>query len=196
MKSKIERNYYRILLPDDRKPDRLGRKKTDAVLKKLSSSLQNVADIMDDLYNNNYPLYRLVCSEAFSDACIEFDDGKNWKLDWLISGLHKLQDTLSTHDDDIRPDPEYVTMYDLGFKNEYRDGTFWEKVIEESDEKSVVEEVQTQVSPPLRRLRTTIWEKTDYGKSSKSITYKKLSLTKEIRKAAENTARILQNEGN
>ena len=39
----------------------------------------------------------------------------------------------------------------------------------------------------LRRIRTTLWEKTNYGKSSLSINYKKIGNTKRLVKAFLNS---------
>ena len=50
----------------------------------------------------------------------------------------------------------------------------------------IIEEILL-LDEPVRRLRTTLWEKTSYGKSSKSIRYKKLPIGKKLAKAIENT---------
>ena len=59
-------------------------------------------------------------------------------------------------------------------------------------EKEITEEVVIVDGKKLiRRRRTTLWEITPGRKSSKSITYKKLPMTKKLQRAAENTITLL-----
>ena len=63
-----------------------------------------------------------------------------------------------------------------------------EKIIEDTDEKEVVEEVLF-LDRVIYRRRTTIWEKTSWGKSSKEINYETIRLTNKMKMICENTKR-------
>ena len=68
----------------------------------------------------------------------------------------------------------------------------FERTINDSGEKEITEEVVIIDGKKLiRRRRTTLWEITPGRKSSKSITYKKLPMTKKLQRAAENTITLL-----
>ena len=65
---------------------------------------------------------------------------------------------------------------------------FYEKTLEDSGEQEVVEEILvTSSGDYLRRKRTIIWDNTTYGRSSKSIKYKNLSIGKKLYKTIQNT---------
>ena len=64
----------------------------------------------------------------------------------------------------------------------------FEKTLEDSDEQEVVEEIQVTGSGEyLRRKRTIIWDKTTYGRCSRSIKYKKLPIGKKLYHIIQNT---------
>jgi hypothetical protein len=66
-------------------------------------------------------------------------------------------------------------------------------VIEDTEKKEITEEIiladktKNPDAEPIRRIRTTLWEKTEYGRASTSITYKKLRIGKKLMRAIENT---------
>lgn len=67
-----------------------------------------------------------------------------------------------------------------------RDG-LWEKEIETEDLKEITEEIIITEKETLHRMRTLIWEKIENGKKSKSITYRKLPISKKLQKVIDNT---------
>lgn len=60
-------------------------------------------------------------------------------------------------------------------------------MIEDNDEREVVDEIQFPNGKPLRRLRTVLWEKVEHGKSSKSITYDEIEIDEKLARVIENT---------
>ena len=194
MQTRVDGRNYVILYDDDRVPEKINKNKVDGALKKLETALKSIQDVIDKAYDDNYNLYRMLdkCIFDYYPYCTGLDDGKCSTIDSMLYSVRQLQETLK-EDDEI---PDYKEAYensilleDLGYKNSWggRRGV-WEKVLEDTDEKEVVEEIQ-RFEDPLRRIRTTYWEKTDYGKSSTSITYKKLRIGKKLMRAIENTAR-------
>lgn len=186
MDSKIEGKNYIVLTDGDKFPVKLNVTKTDKSLARIEKALSSVKEEIMNLYETNYDLYRLLDDEVFDWPVSGFDDGKCSNLDSLIYQLHQLQSRLHTQNDSIPPVEDLITLDDFGYSNEYHHAKIWEKKIEDNDEREVVDEIQL-LDPPLRRIRTIEWEKTEHGKSSKKITYKKLSIGKKLLKAAENT---------
>lgn len=194
MQTRVDGRNYVILYDDDRIPEKINKNKVDKSLKKLETALESIRDVIDKAYDDNYDLYRMLdrCVFAYYPYCTGLDDGKCSTVDNMLYSVRQLQETLK-EDDDI---PDYKEAYensilleDLGYKNNWggRRGV-WEKVLEDTDEKEVVEEIQ-RFEDPLRRIRTTYWKKTDYGRSSTKITYRKLRIGKKLMRAIENTAK-------
>lgn len=65
----------------------------------------------------------------------------------------------------------------------------YERLLEDNDEREVVDEIQFPNGKPLRRLRTVLWEKVEHGKSSKSITYEEIEIDEKLALVIENTLR-------
>ena len=185
MESKIKGNNYIVLRDGTRFPVKLNKKKTDKALKEISDALNFVNAKLKELYDGNYDLYELLAT-PFEDVDLEIEDGQSWKLNSITNDFRRIQETLATHNDEISDKEEVMTLADYGFHNSY-DNRLWERLFSEEGDVEVIEEIQLQCNPPLHRYRTTIWEKTDYGRSSKSITYKNVRTTKKLQKAIENT---------
>lgn len=190
MLSKKEGRNYVILDEGQKFPVKLNKKATDTLLENLASSLKNVSDILRTIYQTNYDLYDLVNRNIFYRACLDVDEGDNWNIRYASDECKELLEQLQLHQDEIPAEEELVTLDDLGYRADICSCNFWEKIIEDTEEQEVVEEVVWDAEYNWRhRLRTTIWEKTDYGKHSKSITYKTLRTTKYLKCAIENTIR-------
>lgn len=179
------KEYYRVLLDDEHIPCELDKDHVDFVLNGFLKHFQSTQRIIENLYEYDYELYRLLFKDSYDT--LDIDEGKSWRIDNVIYAIEELIDSFKTNDDYIKSAEESMLLSDLGFKNEFWDRNYWAKVIEDTDEKEIVEEVILRDEmEPLHRERTTIWEKTDFGKSSKSITYKELPLTAELKRAAKN----------
>ena len=69
-----------------------------------------------------------------------------------------------------------------------RDGTeLWAHVLEDTEEKEVTEEIVAGPEGTVKRIRTIIWEKTDGGRRSQSIIYRKKPIGKKLLKIVRNT---------
>lgn len=195
MLSKKEKRNYVVLLTNERFPEKVNRKYADKTIGKLKSLLESIQDIVKDTYDKDYGLHRVLFDE-YLENYFDVDDGKSWKLRNSIDALRELQETLATHDDEIFAKEEVITLEDLGFRCMVWDKTMYifEKQIKESDEEDIVEEVcRVNKGPIVRRIRTTIWEKTDFGKSSKSIRYKKIRMNKKLENAFLNSVKDYEN---
>lgn len=179
------KEYYRILLDDEHVPCELDKEHVDFVLSDFLNHFKEIQKGIERLYDYDYELYRLLFKDTYNT--LDVSDGRSWKLSDIISIIEDLQESLETNDDEIKSAEESIILNDLGFRREYWDERIWTKILEDTDEKEVVEEViLLKGSEPLHRKRTTIWEKVPGGKSSKSIVYEDLPISEELRKAAEN----------
>ena len=186
MKSKIDGRKYAILAEWMDKPVRINKKETDDELKKLSRALTNLADVLHGIYSNNEDLYHIL-KESFFDS--DISEGHSWRLDHAKRTCDDLIQELAENDDDIREELYYTTLKDLGFEPDFHANFRWEKVVEDTNEKEVVEEV-VFLNKILHRKRTIIWEEIEHGKSSKEIIYESLKIDKRLRTIVENTRRI------
>ena len=191
MKSKVDKKDYCILLEGDRFPFKLNRKKMDRALSDLIQVFSSTGKALDSVCNETPDIWYFICKMAF-----DLEYYYNWRTNEYdlkgrvhkaLEDLEELQEQLKTHDDEIPLYEEIVTLRDLGYKEDpVSRHRLWENIREDTDEQEIVEEILL-LDEPVRRLRTTLWEKTSYGKSSKSIRYKKLPIGKKLAKAIENT---------
>ena len=188
MKTRVKGRNYEILESDNEiYPTILNKKATDKKLAQLSAAMETIQKILKDSYDEeDYSFYRFVRENVFDASNIDCDDGRIWRLDQAVEAIKEIQETLATHNDEIKP-PEYrQTLSDLGFKKEpwsmFRRDGLWEKEIETEDLKEITEEIIITEKETLHRMRTLIWEKIENGKKSKSITYRKLPISKKLQK--------------
>lgn len=185
--------HYTILEDGSHTPYKLNKKKTDEAVKTINEALEAIQSTMEYLYEEQSDIYRLICDEVFEPAMISFDEGGNGHLRDSLDNVRELQKNLLTRQDEVMPAENYEDLEDLGFRKSYalheNDMQFWEKILEDNQEREVVEEViiNPETGVILHRTRTTDWEKTEYGRSSKSIVYKKLRVTKRILNAIKNS---------
>ena len=198
MLSKKDKRNYIVLLTDERFPEKVNRRFADKTIEKLKSSLETIQTIIKDTYDKDYGLYRVLFDECL-EYHLDVSDGKSWKIGNSIDALNELQETLATHDDDIRTKEEVTTLEDLGYRLMVWDKTMYifEKQIKESDEEDIMEEVLRLKNNPIkRRIRTTLWDKTPFGKSSRSIRYKQIRLNKKLENAFLNSVKEHENRNN
>ena len=191
MKSKIEKRNYIVLLDDERYPYKINRKYMDKNIAILKSSLEKIKSVLKNTYNEDYSTYDVLFQHCM-DYPLDVNDGKSWKLNSYIEALDELQEVLLTHNDEIKPIEEVSTLEDFGFRLwVWEKGIYvYEKCLFESDEKEIIEEIlNTKDGRLIRRTRTTLWESTSYGKSSKSIVYDTLRMTKQLKTAFYNSVK-------
>ena len=137
------------------------------------------------LNGRGFSLYLI--KESFFDS--DISEGHSWRLDHAKRTCDDLIQELAENDDDIREELYYTTLKDLGFEPDFHANFRWEKVVEDTNEKEVVEEV-VFLNKILHRKRTIIWKEIEHGKSSKEIIYESLKVDKRLRTIVENTRRI------
>ena len=189
-----------ILRQGEKLPSKINKKRTDAKLKKLQSALKAIKNELQDAYDNDPELYHLMQEEVFSRCESSYRGLYDGSIGWIedaIYSIFELKEDLA-EDDEIPKEEDLVTLRDLGYTKaslSNPDFEFWEKILEDTEEKEVTEEIVYRSRPsakghdagPVRRIRTTLWEKMAYGKASTSITYKKLRIGKKLMKTIENT---------
>ena len=184
MKSKVEGRNYAILADWMEKPVRINKKEMDSALKKINRALTDLNEVFESIYQNNDDLYN-VLREFLSH--LEVSEGSSWRLETAKEISDEMIKELVENDDDIKDELYYTTLKDLGFKQDYAVDYRWEKIIEDTDEKEVVEVIF--LNKIIYRKRTTIWEKAPYGRSSKEINYETIRLTNKMKMICENTKR-------
>ena len=191
MKKKVEGRNYVILDDVSRFPYKVNKSATDKTIEKLERSLKEVIGNLKEVEAGKIENLSLLIGSnmTFVDIIEEI-----WKLEEMLESVQNIKAELAGEDADIPSKEELAMLNDYGFRDQdhgfSKDSGFWEKIIYDGDDKEVVEEVQwtSPDSKPLYRERTTIWKKTDkYSRSSDTITYKKLRMTKKLAKAIENT---------
>lgn len=190
MNTKVQgRNY--LVQEYDEVPAKWNKKKTDRVLsnakkalEQLSSAIKNADEISPFL---SYTIYReLVTPHDYDWDALDIVD----QIQWGIKQIVQLQEDLTEDDELIKP-VDHTNLEDLGFRafgGFYKGTGLFEKRIIDTDEKEIVEEVVFLSDGTIKhRERTTIWKKVPYGRSSESIKYKPLRMTKKLKLAAVNT---------
>lgn len=189
MLSKTQNDLY-IVAGDkyDKYPYEVPKDIMDEYLDKIYMDVKNLQDDLLHLYE--------ICPEAFyllKRNCWELDnqdsdEGKFYIFRSILRDIEDLKEIL-THEDEITPKEDLLTLEDIGYKPFYggKEG-FYEKMLSETFEQEICEEVFLNVDgKPLHRKRTIDFEKTDYGKSSTNITYEELPIDDELRKVIEST---------
>lgn len=185
MKSRIEGNKYIVRLSEDGEIIRVNRQRTDKTLNRLLKEIESIRQEIEDIYDNQYELYRIM-DRTLLDAVYFDQEEKARPLKRICDNIRELQAQFATHGDEI-PEKQYkMTLYDMGYRLRGGSNNEWELIIEATDEKEVVEEVLI-LSEPLHRIRTIIWEKADYGRSSRSIKYQERPISKKMMTIIENT---------
>lgn len=189
MLTKLEGENY-ILATDkyDKYPTIVNKDKLDYWLEKMEDYLESIGDAMIRLHDsedeNDHAVYNILNSCMYD----KFDDGRNYQLGDMIGDIISLRVNLES-DDDITPVEDLWTLEDEGYsRHPGWEDKYYEKMIENSEEREVVEEIWLDHRKPMRRLRTTIWEQTDrYTKSSKDIRYDDLPIDENLAKIIDNT---------
>lgn len=181
MLSTVRDNKYIVLEDDSAYAQEFDKEQVDKALKDLRAAFSSLAKIYGNLEESN------ICE--FFESHISIRDSTYYKSPQQIFSdmairFGRLQKALKSSDDEIPPPEDRLTLEEIGFV-EVRPG-FYENVINDTEEAEVVQEVQFG-DKVLFRLRTTIWEPTDFGKTSKEISYTNLPLTEAMEKIINNT---------
>ena len=187
IKATVKGYNYLIQNDSDRHTIKINKKRTDRTLKRISESLKVIRQEVKNAYDHDPSLYYLL-DYLFGDTRIEVRDGECIFLDNALEDITKLQDVLETHDDVILVTGEDETLLDLGYKFNAAYGKIYEKTIEDTEEREIVDEILITEEGPLRRIRIIEWEVSEYSRSSKSIKYRKLPIGKKLKRAIDNTS--------
>ena len=185
MKSTVNGNFYIICGEDCRYPEKFPRKKTDTNLEKLHSLLKSVKTLFNKI-SDETPELRDLLNECVLYGPMELDyDGNNSMIDTVLYDLERLQNDLKNNRDEIPLKREdWITLEDIGYKPIISccDHIMYEKELESTNEKQVVEEIQYYNNTIFYRKRTTYWKISPGCKESTKIDYEKLRLTAKLKK--------------
>ena len=191
MESRKEKWNY-IIHTDNDTVIRVNALRTKHILEKITKYVDAIRNDMKELYDTDETLYKFIVTELFPNyynyGSISFDEGRSCTLDELSCSIAKLSDFLKTHNDDFEIPKPVITLETLGFyKTQNFKFPFYEKKLEETEEKEVVEEIVYYENKLYHRIRTTLWSYRNGWKSSVSIKYKKLPIGKKLMKIIKNT---------
>lgn len=183
---KVDGNY-RILADGEHLPDEVPQDETDMLLDDLMTSLQGVANALREIHRHD--VVDDMVADLMAGSNLDYDDGREWHLDCLIGELERLQDDLAKGDDDIPSYEDSETVLDAGYRTEWYgcDNGIYTKVLEDTDEREVVEEVILTLDEPVYRRRTITWEAVASGRHSKDITYDDLPIDERMARLIRNT---------
>lgn len=182
---------YRILLDGEYLPEEIVQSKLDNSLAYFKDAVEKFRSSLKE-YATGYNLENNVIKYLLNHACFDVDDGKNWKLEDLFDEIENLQKYLKTSTDVIPSYEESETILDKGFKDEWGDSQIFEKKLEDNEEREVVEELYQTKDGFVHRKRTTIWEKTDYGRHSKEIKYEELPIDEDLKRVLDNSQSFMK----
>ena len=189
MKSRKEGYSYIILQDGEKYPIKVNRKRTEKALRDLNKYTVGILKLMSDLYKKDNDLYYFIKDTVVSSYSFDFSEGDNYILREIRDSSEDLLNQLLENQDDIPAVENLTTLADLGFRESFFGGhnedlKMWEKVLIDTDEMEVQEEVILYKTGEMkRRKRKILWDKVDYGKSSRSIKYTPLKMTKKLENA-------------
>ena len=172
MSMKVD-DKYRILLDGERLPVEIDQTVVDEQIARLKNAADALQTILQEIYDGDNTIYSIV-SSVMSSSCVDYHDGKVWHLDNLVYELEQLQKQLEANEDVVPSYEEVETIFDHGFRDCWINSNIYGKVLEDTDEREVVEEVFFHNGELVHRKRTTNWEMHGYSKSSTSIVYEDL----------------------
>ena len=167
--------------PYDKYPITISQKELCEGIDKLEKLTAHCHDFLENLYGTDV-------SNALS-----YDRGLHDAIDDLRYAVDGITDELVWYkkmlavDGTIYPLEDLWTLADEGFHAGWGD-ELWERELESTPEKEVVEEICIIGDTDfLHRKRTILWDTTPYGRTSRSITYEDLPITPELTKYVHNT---------
>lgn len=174
-------NYIIGENPYDKYPITIPQKKLCEEIEKLEKLTTHCHNFLENLYGTDV-LNALSYDRGLDNA---IDDLK-YAVDGITDELVWYKKMLAV-DGTIYPLEDLWTLADEGFHTEWS-GELWERELESTPEKEVVEEICIiDDTNFLHRKRTILWDNTSYGRTSRSITYEDLPITPELTKYVYNT---------
>lgn len=169
-------------------PEKVSKQLADTSLARLTDALRRLQDVVKTVAEKNPEFFFLLNEEVFHDEW-DFDHKCSPLADDLLDNLSRLREEMSKGNAEFGK--KTVFLEDLGFRAvSWGNINIYEKVLEDSDEKEVVEELQWFNNTLHRRIRTTYWEHEPGCKRSVKIKYKKLPIGKKLLKAYEETKKM------
>ena len=194
MRSCIKKNTYRILHDEERFAITLNKSKTDRTLKKLLTHFEELEKTLKTLYDNEPEIYDFIQTEIYGiEAHLDVDEGRSYVLQEMIRNIKETQEALATNKDKIPEDEDVTILEDIGFVKEIDSAAsveaYYTKTLCDTEEQEVIEEIIMMKDKTLHREREVVWEKTKYGRASKSINYTDMLTDEKLKKIIENTKR-------
>lgn len=165
----------------DKYPITISQKELDEGIEKLEKLIAHCHNFLENLRGTD-----VSNALSYDGALYDAIDDLRYAVDGITDGLVWYKKNLAV-DDTIYPLEDLWTLTDEGFHAEWGN-ELWERELESTPEKEVVEEICIIGDTDfLHRKRTIFWDNTSYGRTSRSITYEDLPITPELTKYVRNT---------
>ena len=185
---------YRILFDGEHLPKEIVQSELDDCLKKLKDAINTLKQFLSNTYDE-YGVKNTIVSRILEDACFEYDEGRSWRLNAALFGIEEFQEYLKNTTDFVKSYADSETIVDYGFHEEWYQSGIYEKKLEDSNEREVVEEVFLHNDVFVYRKRTTEWELDGYSKHSKEIRYENLEINDDLKRVLTNSKHFMKNVG-
>ena len=171
----------------DKYPRVIDKELLDKNLAELKEIFNLLKSKFENLYEKNYDIYRVILDSSWNFDKFDFDEGRSYVINSIITDIKDFQETLLT-DDNIKSKEELWTLEDEGYRRDYTFKSRWYKVLNDTEEEEKIEEIFTDI--PLRRNRTIFWNIVDHGRSSREIIYEDLPIDNQLLQFIQNTRKI------
>ena len=182
-------NYF-VLRDGDDNVLKMNRTRTDKAIRKMAYAISLIRSVMKEAHDRDYDLYVLL-RDGVAVPSLEFEEGRSYSLNDMEDSLCGIKEILETHTDDVQKalkERVPVTFSRLGYRSVFfgKNEFLFEKLLSEEADFDVREEIIYSKGKLIRRKRKTLWEKTDYGKSSIGFSVRKLKITRLVQEATKN----------
>ena len=180
---------YNVLEDDKRHPVSFDKETADTVLAKIGDALSDIERTMLNLYRKDPVLYQFLSRNVFEPAGLACAFGSMQEIENASGAVKWLSKIFATYDDIVPTYEDTLNLDDINFKLVAKDPAMWEKIIEDTEERQVTEEIILLEDGSItRRNREITWEKVPNGRLSKSIKYTDLPVDDKISGIVERTS--------
>lgn len=182
---------YRVLFDGEHLPEEVDKQELESMIREWKEAVSKLNELFTDLYEG-YGTTERVMKDILDRSCLDVSSFGNWKLGDLLYNLDVLETDLQESDDEISSYEDAELITDRGYVQEWHDSGIYTKVLEDTDDREIVEEVLLREGSFVHRKRTIEWELDGTSKHSKSIIYEDLDINDDLRKVLENSRSMMK----
>lgn len=184
-------NKYRILFDNEHLPEEIEQNTLNNTLSVIQTLAQNLCDMILYAQNNNSTTMKIL-DEIFQKMNLT-SDTQMGQLKELIYHIEQMQQSLAENNDLIPSYEESENICDHGYAEEWIGSGIFERVIEDTDNYRITEEVFCLNGNFVHRKCTIKWELQSYNKHSQEIQYEDLPIDEELIRLLNNSLPFMKN---